>query len=1231
MNKIYMTLRTPRTALMLLLTGFLLLSANTVFGQTISTDKDDYYPGEIVVVTGTGWEPNEMVMLKVEHLTFDHQPEMYTTFADQDGNILDDLFEVQFYDLGESYRLTATGTVSEEVAVWYFTDSPKIGTITIGTQQGILQSGVSGSVQFDVTVTRGNSNANFYANLCIDASNFPSGLTYSFSPASSGINGDQEGVLYFNDNSITELAGTLTVFSDGTLTNGSFSFGVLTYAFPDNKPDSHNCSNPAEDNAVAEIDGVVSIGVPPSFTTCPGNIQTGTDTDACNTQVSYAVAVDGNPTPDISYEFTGATTGSGSGDGSGSVFEKGLTYVTLTASNGVGDDATCSFTITVTDDDAPVSNGSLPTGESDMNLCYSDMPAGPTADEIKAYFSDNCGVVNVDKITQEAPDNDNCTWSVTYTYDVYDDAGNHVDPSPIVSYSGSDQTAPSLTGTPFSDPTEYNACMTDAQSTVPAWSETNAITGYTDNCGQNVSASLDSTKTTGNDCDWTVTYYYTVFDECNNPLEGLTYQHQGGDLTAPTGTPPSDISGVNDCKPTQEEADAGFDSDLAVSGYTDNCGGDLSVSLSTAVVSGNDCDWTITYTFEVQDKCGNPLAGQVYKVSGGDETPPTVATQNIEVRLGPDGTVTISPEDIDNGSSDNCDSDPLMELDITEFSCDNIGENTVTLTVTDECDNSANATATVTVYVPTTTVAKISAESARYMDDITFYAEIESNCQSNDFAGQVEFFLNNVSVGSAPAYPIPYDEEGYPTKLRATLIHKITEMPGEYELVAKFSPSTNYYDGSTSEPTSFLILARSADAYNSETGFYTGTLLAWTTGENSSTGTITLATVLKDSHTPTGDLRGAKVTFYTIEGDKKTPIPSAKNLPVGLVDMTDGTVGIASADVQFDIGNSQAESFEIYVEVSGAYYNGNGDDFVMVTVAKPIPGGSIFGSGNLLNEDSNGQLKGADNELTWFQFDVTYNKKKTNPQGKMTIRWSSWYKPDGTLDGVIHEYQLKTNAINLMVLSGDQDPTYGKLDAGKAIFDAKANLSELIDGVYVGVDGNSPLHVTMTDPDFGEIDAGDEMIGITYFNSAGGIWFSSNYSLDGNEITKEQFLNVGTIEVKTDGTTSGESTPKPGKNKSAEIATSSQTIVTETQLSVYPNPFSEQARFEFVSPVAAQARIDVYDMAGRMVQTIYDGFVEENTVYNAEFKPENQVSGMYFYKMKVGDSVFNGKLIYKRE
>ena len=105
--------------------------------------------------------------------------------------------------------------------------------------------------------------------------------------------------------------------------------------------------------------------------------------------------------------------------------------------------------------------------------------------------------------------------------------------------------------------------------------------------------------------------------------------------------------------------------------------------------------------------------------------------------------------------------------------------------------------------------------------------------------------------------------------------------------------------------------------------------------------------------------------------------------------------------------------------------------------------------------------------------------------------------------------------------------------------------------------------------------------------------------------------------------------------KSAEIeqdlATAIKPTVEYTDLKVYPNPFSDRLRFEFVYPESVNARIDLYDMTGRLVKNIFEQPVEGGVKYNAEFKHETIISGMYIYRMTMGKAVYNGKVVFKKE
>ena len=81
-----------------------------------------------------------------------------------------------------------------------------------------------------------------------------------------------------------------------------------------------------------------------------------------------------------------------------------------------------------------------------------------------------------------------------------------------------------------------------------------------------------------------------------------------------------------------------------------------------------------------------------FTVEAGD----AVSLGGITVELGPDGTVSIEPGDVLASASDNCGIGG-MTLDISTFDCSNLGNNTVTLTVTDVNGNPTSASTNVFV------------------------------------------------------------------------------------------------------------------------------------------------------------------------------------------------------------------------------------------------------------------------------------------------------------------------------------------------------------------------------------------------------------------------------------------------------------------------------------------------------------------------------------------------------
>lgn len=128
------------------------------------------------------------------------------------------------------------------------------------------------------------------------------------------------------------------------------------------------------------------VAAPPQIT-CPSNITVNTDPGQCTAGVALtganaATTSGGNPSATITYSIAGLPITSPYN------FPKGTTTVTATASNGVAPDATCTFTVTVNDAEAPVVNTCPPAQAFTVS-------SGGTYTIPPIVVSDNCPGVSV--------------------------------------------------------------------------------------------------------------------------------------------------------------------------------------------------------------------------------------------------------------------------------------------------------------------------------------------------------------------------------------------------------------------------------------------------------------------------------------------------------------------------------------------------------------------------------------------------------------------------------------------------------------------------------------------------------------------------------------------------------------------------------------------------------------------------------------------------------------------
>ena len=348
----------------------------------------------------------------------------------------------------------------------------------------------------------------------------------------------------------------------------------------------------------------------------------------------------------------------------------GTQVVTLTATDAAGNTATCSFTVTVVDQTAP------------SITC----PANATV-----AAGANC-TATLASYTAAASASDNCTASPTKTQSpaagTVLNIGNHVIVMTATDGAGltstcsftvtvADQTAPTIVCRPAS--VSLNAA--GAGSITPA----SVYLSGSDNCGTvNLQSVTPSAFTCANLGVNTVTL--TVNDG-NGNIATCNATVTVSDNLAPT------VICQNFTANLSPAGNVSITPANVFQSGTDNCGivNLVSVTPNTFTCSNVGLN---TVTLTVNDGHGNTASCNAV-VTVRDVTPPTAICQNAVVNLPSNGTLTLSPSTVNNGSSDNC----QLNLSVSPavFTCANIGLNVITLTATDGGGNTATCTARVTV------------------------------------------------------------------------------------------------------------------------------------------------------------------------------------------------------------------------------------------------------------------------------------------------------------------------------------------------------------------------------------------------------------------------------------------------------------------------------------------------------------------------------------------------------
>jgi len=81
-----------------------------------------------------------------------------------------------------------------------------------------------------------------------------------------------------------------------------------------------------------------------------------------------------------------------------------------------------------------------------------------------------------------------------------------------------------------------------------------------------------------------------------------------------------------------------------------------------------------------------------------------------------------------------------------------------------------------------------------------------------------------------------------------------------------------------------------------------------------------------------------------------------------------------------------------------------------------------------------------------------------------------------------------------------------------------------------------------------------------------------------------------------------------------------------TLLRNYPNPFNPETTIRFALPEASKVRLDIFDPAGRMIQSLINGWRGAGA-HEATFKAGDLPSGIYIYRLTAGDFSSSEKMV----
>ena len=424
----------------------------------------------------------------------------------------------------------------------------------------------------------------------------------------------------------------------------------------------------------------------------------------------------------------------------------GVNWVVLTVTDAAGNTDTAWSRVTVVDQLDPVALVQPFTVALDASGA-----ASISASDVNAGSYDNCSGVSaaIDVTSFTCADLGANTVTLTAT----DASGNATSVATIVTVV--DNTAPLVALQPVTLTLDANGTAT---------LDTAAVIDYVrENCSVS-SMSLSQTTFNCSDLgDNTITL--TVIDsEGNSTAQTATVTVT--DAAAP-------VAATQDITLALDANGAASMSYLDVEdGSTDNCGIEsYAIDATNFTCADLGVNWVV---LTVTDAAGNTDTAWS-RVTVVDQLDPVALVQPFTVALDASGAASISASDVNAGSYDNC-SGVSAAIDVTSFTCADLGANTVTLTATDASGNATSVATIVTVVDNTAPLVALQpvtltldANGTATLDTAAVIDYVRENCSVSSMSlSQTMFNCSDLGVNTITLTVM--DSEGNSTAQTATVM-----------------------------------------------------------------------------------------------------------------------------------------------------------------------------------------------------------------------------------------------------------------------------------------------------------------------------------------------------------------------------------------------------------------------------------------------------------------------------